>query len=84
MEQAYVRYSDAFKRQVIQDLENGKLRSLSHVRRVYGIRGSATVESWVKKYGSEEIRPKIMRVETMKVRDELKELASGFVNWKRR
>ena len=73
MERAYVRYSDAFKRQVMQDLESGKLRSLGHVRRVYGIRGSTTVERWVKKYGSEEIRPKIIRVETMKERDELQE-----------
>jgi len=73
MEKEYVRYSEAFKRQVIQDLESGKLRSLGHVRRVYGIRGSTTVERWVKKYGSEAIQPKIIRVETMKERDELKE-----------
>ena len=73
MKREYIRYSEAFKRQVISDLESGKLRSLGHVRRVYGIRGSLTVERWVKKYGSEAIQPKIIRVETMKERDELKE-----------
>ena len=73
MEREYIRYSEAFKRQVIQDLESGKLRSFSHVRRAYGIRGAVTVERWVKKYGSEAIQPKIIRIETMKERDELKE-----------
>ena len=73
MKREYIRYSEAFKRQVICDLESGKLRSLSHVRRIYGIGGATTVERWVSKYGSEAIQPKIIRVETMKERDELKE-----------
>jgi transposase len=68
-----IRYSAAFKRQVVEELGRGKHRSLGAARRAYGIRGTATVYGWVRKYGSEDLLPKCMRVETLKERDELKE-----------
>lgn len=68
-----VRYSEAFKQQVVQELERGKHRSLQAASRAYGIGGSTTVADWVRRYGSEDILPRNVRVETLKERDELKE-----------
>lgn len=69
-----VRYSEAFKRQVVDQLESGKYRSLHAACRAYDIGGTATVARWVRQYGSEELLPKNVRVETLKERNELKEL----------
>ena len=68
-----IQYSEAFKRQVVDELERGKFRSFSEVRRAYGIGGLATVQRWVREYGDENLLPKKVKIETMKERDELKE-----------
>jgi len=68
-----IRYSEAFKRQVVGELERGKHGSFGAVQRAYGIGGATTVQKWVRKYGSEELFPRHVRVETMKERDELAE-----------
>ena len=73
MGRSYVRYSEAFKRQVVAELEEGKFSSIGEANRVYGIRGGATVLQWIRKYGSEGILPKKVKIETLKERDELKE-----------
>ena len=67
-----IRYSEAFKRQVVEELERGKHSSIEKARRVYGIRGSTTVRRWVRKYGREELLSKRVRIETLKEQDELK------------
>lgn len=68
-----VRYSEAFKRQIVQELEQGKHGSLNRVANAYGIGGMSTVARWVREYGREDLLPKNVRVETMDERDELKE-----------
>ena len=68
-----IRYSEAFKRQVVQGIEGGKHESIEHARRVYGIGGTMTIWRWARKYGREDLLPKIVRVETLDERDELKE-----------
>ena len=68
-----IRYSEAFKRQVVEELERGKHSSIGVARRAYGIRGAETVPAWVRKYGREDLLPKRVRVETLKERNELKE-----------
>jgi len=68
------RYSEAFKRQVVAELERGTHRSIEAARRAYDIKGSDTMRGWVRKYGREDLLPKIVRIETLKERDELKEL----------
>ena len=66
-------YSEAFKRQVVQELEQGKHVSLWAARRAYGIGGTTTVTGWVRKYGSDDLLPKRVRIETLKERDKLSE-----------
>ena len=68
-----LRYSEAFKHQVLQEIENGAL-NFSTARDKYGIRGVQTIQSWAKKYGSFGILPKIIRVESPKERDQIKAL----------
>lgn len=68
------RYSEAFKRTVVAGLESGRLRSVEEARRRYGIRGAETVRKWLKKYGRNDLLAKVVRVETVDERDELKRL----------
>ncbi len=70
---ASIRYSEAFKLQVVDELERGKHGSIEAARRAYGIGGNNTVPKWVRKYGRDYLLPKNVRIETLKERDELKE-----------
>ena len=67
------RYSEAFKRQVVEEVAQGKFASIHQAGRVYGVGGLQTVYNWARKYGRAELLPKRVRIETMKERDELKE-----------
>ena len=67
-----IRYSEAFKRQIVRELESAEL-TFAEVKRKYGIGGEETVQAWVGKYGN-GTRGRIIRVETPQERDELKEL----------
>ena len=67
-----VRYSDAFKRNIVEKAGRGMYASISDAQRKNGIRGSETLVNWIKKYGREDILPKRVRVETMNEVDELK------------
>jgi len=62
-----VRDSEAFKRQEVSELEDGRQC------RTYGIGGTFTVARWVRRYGTEDFLPGDVRVETLKERDELRE-----------
>jgi transposase-like protein len=66
-----IRYSEAFKVEVVRELETG-LAPVDEVRRKYDI-GVGTIQSWIAKYGN-GTRGKIIRVETPKAIDETKRL----------
>lgn len=68
------RYSEAFKMQVISELESGKLRSQCEARRNYGIQGSATITKWLRKYGKHHLIAGVMTMQTPDEHDQLKEL----------
>ena len=67
-----IRYSEAFKIQVVGEVERGGA-SFASVQKKYGIGGEGTVKLWVCKYGNGS-RGKIIRVETPEQIDELKRL----------
>ena len=69
-----VRYSEAFKMQVVKELASGRLRSREEARERYGIRGASTVSAWVRKYGPAHIQGRVIRVETTDERDQIKAL----------
>lgn len=67
-----IRYSEAFKIQVVSELEREGLTVRSLMTR-YGVRGCGTIESWVRKYGN-GTRGKMIRVETPQEINEVKRL----------
>ena len=69
-----IRYSEAFKLEVIDSLSTCKYKSIADAKRAFGITGCGTVERWLVKYGREEFLNKTIRIETVKERDEKKEL----------
>ena len=71
---ARIRYSEAFKLQVLRELEEGKFETKAAAYRAYGIRGCGTIERWAEKYGKEHLIGKVVRVETPKEVSELKRL----------
>src|SRR6185436_19630358 len=70
-----VRYSEAFKQQVISELETGKFSSPFAAARAYGIRGSCTtIKGWLRKYGRGDLMPRQVTITTMAEQDETKAL----------
>jgi transposase-like protein len=69
---AEIRYSEAFKMEVVRELEESGL-AFDAMAMKYGIRGSGTVSSWVRKYGNGS-RGKVIRVERPEEINELKRL----------
>lgn len=65
-------YSEAFKQQVVSEIEQGKFSSINQARQAYGIRGGATVGHWVRRYGHRDILPKKVRIQSLEERDQLK------------
>jgi len=69
---AEIRYSEAFKMEVVGELEREDL-SFEHIRRKYGIAGACTVQKWVYKYGDGS-RGKVIRVQKPEEVDQMKRL----------
>src|SRR5438270_9256750 len=66
-----IRYSQAFKMQVVAELEREGL-SMESTRRKYGV-GNGTINKWVRRYGN-GTRGKVIRVETPEQINEVKRL----------
>jgi transposase-like protein len=71
---ATIRYSEAFKQQVLREIEEGKFESVQLAARTYGIRGGSTIQGWMRRYGREHLLRKVVRVETPKEVSEVNEL----------
>lgn len=67
-----IRYSEAFKNQVIKEVESGS--SCQEVRKKYGIKGVATVQYWIKRLGKLDALPTIIRVEKPDEKSKVKDL----------
>lgn len=68
-----IRYSISFKQKVIRELETEGL-TISEIKLRYGISGSQTVQSWLKRYGKNHLLNKVIRVETREEKDRIKAL----------
>lgn len=69
-----IRYSEAFRLQVLRELEAGKFASRAAAARAYGISGVGTIGYWVRKYGKLHLLGKVIHVETAKEISEVQEL----------
>lgn len=67
------RYSECFKRQVVEDLEKGRFGSINEVRAHYEITGSMTVQKWLTQYGKNHLQAKVVRVEKPDEKDRIRE-----------
>ena len=73
MKTTRVRYSESYKRQIGQEVERARYKSLNSVAEAYGIGGMTTITRWMREYGREDLLPRNVRIETLKERDELRE-----------
>jgi transposase-like protein len=67
-----IRYSEAFKREVVREVEEAEL-TYAEAQRKYGIKGEMTVGRWIRRYGN-GTRGKVIRVEKPEEIDELQRL----------
>lgn len=70
---ALIRYSEPFKHHVILEIQEGK-RTMAQAKKVYGIKGSGTINRWMKRLGKLDLLPTVVRVETPHEKDRIKEL----------
>lgn len=59
------RYSEAFKRQVVSEIESGRFSSLRDASKHHGITGTVTVRQWVRRFGKNHLLAKVVRVEAV-------------------
>jgi transposase-like protein len=69
-----VRYSEAFKQQVISELEAGKFSGPHAAARAYGIKGTRTITGWLRRYARSDLMPRRVTITTMHEQDEKKAL----------
>lgn len=65
-----IRYSISFKRQVVNELEEGA--TIAFVQRKYGIKGGSTIQHWLRKFGKSHLLNKVIKVQTVEEKDQLK------------
>lgn len=68
-----IRYSEAFKLKIVEELEKGNL-GFAELRKIYDIRGSGTIRYWLKKYGKYHLLNKIVRIEMPEEVERIKKL----------
>lgn len=76
-----IRYSLSFQQKVIREIEEDGV-SIELQKRRYGIKGSATVQQWMRKFGKNHLLNKVVRIETMEEKDRIKQLELEIKNLK--
>lgn len=72
-ERTILRYSMAFRQKVVKEIESGEL-TIYAAQKHYGITGSATIQTWIKKLGRNHLLAKVVRIEMSDERDRIKAL----------
>jgi len=67
-----IRYSEAFKLQVVREIEEKKHPSCCAAAEAYGIGGSMTVSRWVREYGKSHLLGRVVHVQSPGERSELR------------
>jgi transposase-like protein len=68
------RYSEAFKMQVVRELEQGRFKSPWEAGLAYGVKSHHTVALWVKQFGKDHLLGKMVRVMKADEQTEVKAL----------
>jgi transposase-like protein len=75
VQKTFYRYSNCFKETVVQEVASGS--SISEVCRKYDIKGTSTVQKWLKQFGREELLNTVIRIKMRSEDDKLKQLENG-------
>jgi transposase-like protein len=73
MSRTIKRYSIAFQRKVVSEIESGEL-SIGDARRLYDITGKETIQNWISKLGKNHLLNKVVRIEMKDEKERVKEL----------
>jgi transposase-like protein len=70
MARTTVRYSICFKRSIVEAIEKDGL-SIEACRRRWNIKGTMTIQNWLRQFGKNHLLNKVVMVQTLNERDEL-------------
>lgn len=70
----HIRYSEAFKQQVVSEVAAGKFTGPFAAAQAYGIKGADTVRRWLRRYGRSDLMPRRVTITSMEEQDEKKVL----------
>jgi len=70
MDGTVIRYSEAFKATVVDEIARGRFGSAHEASQAYGIRGKETVRRWLRQYGRQDLLPKVVIVQKPKERSD--------------
>lgn len=73
-EKKTIRYSEAFKLNVVGEIEAGKFSGAYAAAKAYQIRGAETVAGWLRRYGRTDLMRRKVLITTMEEHDEKKAL----------
>lgn len=73
MGRTILRYSKSFKIRIIKEIEE-EGKGIEEIRKKYDIKGSETIQMWLRKYGKNELLNKVVRVEMPEEKDRIKTL----------
>ena len=76
-----IRYSISFRQKVVREIEQEGL-TVQAAQRRYGIGGGQTIQRWMRKFGKHHLIGKIVRVETMEEKDQIKKMQEEIVKLK--
>lgn len=74
LERTCKRYSLAFQRQVVLEIESGRFASQQAAREHYEIGGAATIPAWLRKFGKNQLLAKVVRVQAVDEADQIVQL----------
>jgi len=59
MQKEIVKYDEQFKKTVVDMLGSGEITSIQNAMKIFNIKGSSIITKWIKKFGKEDILPKV-------------------------
>lgn len=72
MKDKIFRYSESFKRKVVEEYESGE--RITDLKQKYGIKGNMTITNWIRKYASKGFRHEMVHIQTAEEKNYVKEL----------
>jgi len=76
-----IRYSEAFKLKVMEELRDAKWKSVQEAAKAYGI-AEMSVYNWMRKFGFEHLKGRMIYVKTRTELDRIKELEDQVLRLK--